>query len=99
MVDKELIKQRKSQYGDNFVAISTRFSKYLGKEINSADVCNLMALMKDARIEAIREKLSELDVFDDKKKIANLEASLADSIDDKDNYTFIGENYQEYLEL
>ena len=105
MIDKELIKQRKTQYGSNFDAISSRFSKYLKKEISNADVCSLMALMKEARIEAITKKIEyfsthfNIDVSENATTLEELELSLEDSINDRDNYNFISENYQGYLGL
>jgi hypothetical protein len=101
-VDVELIKQRKSQYGSNFESIARKWSTYLNTDKETDGpvlVAKMMALMKEARIEAIFEKMKELDPFDDKLELVQLECSLIDSRKDQANYLWIANNYKEYQEL
>jgi len=111
-VDEELIKQRKSQYGSNFEAIAEKWGKYLSTDdslgmldlgeaecIDGKNVAEMMALMKEARIEAIFEKMEALNPFDDRLELVQLECSLIDSRKDQANYLWIANNYKEYREL
>lgn len=51
MINKDIIKQRKQQYGNNFPDIAKKWSKYLNKEITPKEVAMLMALMKQVRVD------------------------------------------------
>lgn len=45
--------EREAHYGtpqDNFACIAEMWSAYLGHAVSSADVCNMMALLKIARL-------------------------------------------------
>ena len=101
MVDKKIVAQRKRVYGSNFKDIADKFSKRLCIKVTSCDVAELMALMKDARIEAIEKKMEVLENANtvDKKQILELDISLLDSRTDRDNYRWIAQNYPEYKEL
>ena len=111
MVDKELIRERKRIYSSNFDAIKTKWEKYFAEDMECAfylhddSVAKMMSLMKDAEIEAITEKIEyysthfNIDVSENATILEELELSLKDSIGDRDNYLWISENYQEYLEL
>lgn len=87
MVDLELIKQRKSLYGDNMKSIADKWSSYLEFELHEKDICEMMALMKEVRIEETQKKINEL------------KSSLEDSESDKDNYRWIARNFKEYKKL
>ena len=87
MVNKELIRERKAIYSNNFGAIAEAWGVHLEISIEPEDVAMLMAVMKQCRVDAIT------------KKIADLEVGLADSLDDLNNYKFIANNYEEYLKL
>jgi|SaaInlStandDraft_4_1057021.scaffolds.fasta_scaffold02351_21 hypothetical protein len=98
-VEKELIIERKRVYGDNFNRISGLWTDYLGVSVSTEDVCNMMALMKSARIEAIEKKLEhtqEEDYFGVNEDYTRLQHAKNDSEDDRDNYLWIANNFAEY---
>jgi|APSaa5957512576_1039674.scaffolds.fasta_scaffold20425_2 hypothetical protein len=104
MINKEIIKERKEQYGDAFNNIRTLWNKYIfqfreGKLLTNNDVCEMMALMKEARIRKIRKLILE---NKDKKRYDEnnkLQQSLDDNLIDRENYRWIVSHYSEYLEL
>ncbi|MDD4400171.1 MAG: DUF6378 domain-containing protein [Dysgonamonadaceae bacterium] len=85
MINKEIIAQRKEQYGNNFPLISKLFNNYLQNIKNvdivltPEDISILMALMKISRL-------------------AN-SPDHADSLIDLINYMWIALNYDEYASL
>jgi len=111
MINKELIKQRKEQYGSNFKDIEDKWNEYLQQNkgleylVTIMDVCNLMALMKTARIEAIELKIQELNELEKGSSRCTdriydkLQESLKDSIEDRSNYLWIANNFKEYEEM
>ena len=106
MLDKNIIKQRKTVYGDNFAPICERWNSYLGIKMTPKDVAMLMALMKDTRVTHIKKELASLrdatDFLTDKSlqfKYKRLKDSLEDSMTDKANYLFIATNFEEYKSL
>jgi hypothetical protein len=96
MVDKNLIKQRKEMYGDNFTCIKNKWEFLFQKIISEREVAKAMKLMKECRIEAIKQKIEQID---DKVMLKKLDKSLKDSILDKSNYEWIANNYEEYKNL
>ena len=55
---------REKHYGtpvENFQAIADMWSAYLGHAVSAADVCNMMALLKIARLRNGRHKDSSVD--------------------------------------
>ena len=105
-IDKNIIKQRKTVYGDNFAPICERWNSYLGIKMTPKDVAMLMALMKDTRVTHIKKELASLrdatDFLTDKSlqfKYKRLKDSLEDSMTDKANYLFIATNFEEYKSL
>ena len=105
MVDIELIKQKKSIYGDNFECIAKKWSKFLKSKLgissafrglNGAEVAVMMLLMKECRLDVISEKL---EFCGDKKIAGKLKEALGDSLKDRDNYKWIAENYNNYKKL
>ena len=103
MIDKNLIKERKRVYGNNFEDIARVWEAYLSKKlgvigrfsITPEDVAKMMMLMKECRIDAISKKLEECS-YDEE---VLLRTALQDSLDDRDNYEWIAENYEEYERL
>jgi len=103
MVNLELMKERKKVYGDNFEAIAKVWEEYLSKKlgvmgrfsVNAKDVARMMMLMKECRIDAISKKLENCS--NDEEVL--LRTALQDSLDDRDNYEWIAENYREYKRL
>ena len=103
MVDKELIKERKRIYGDNFTAIAKLWTDYLSKKLGTVgrfkvtrkDVAKMMKFMKEARIDVIMEKLK--DCTRDEEVL--LKTALQDSLNDRDNYEWIAEHFEEYERL
>ena len=85
-MDKELIKQRKHKYGDNFTRIAQLWTNYVGGKIKFTpiDVAKMMALMKIARLEFMKTS----GIKDTK-----------DTETDLENYNWIAENYDEYRAL
>lgn len=90
-MNKDLIKKRKAVYGDNFECIAKAWKLESG-----AEVALMMAGMKKCRIDAIKKKLRE---FPSPDVYMELESSLQDSEDDRDNYLWIARNYKEYQKL
>ena len=106
MIDKEVMKQRKKVYGNNFPAIAKNWSDFLGINITERDVAMMMAQMKETRIIFIKDKLNDLKDMPDFSRneealslCKQYKSSLEDSIKDKSNYLFIATNYDEYLSL
>jgi hydroxymethylpyrimidine/phosphomethylpyrimidine kinase len=109
MVDINIIRSRKSQYGSNFDAIKEKWEKYFEKELectfslHNESVAKMMALMKEARIEAIKEKLNDYDgqmgYVEESQYLFDLEESLIDSKTDYANYLWIAENFEKYEKL
>lgn len=84
MVNKEIIAQRKEQYGDNFPLMAKLFENYCKNikdegEFTPKDVSMMMALMKISRL-------------------AN-SPDHKDSLIDLINYMWIALNYDEYVSL
>ena len=105
MVDIELIKQRKAVYGDNFECIAERWSEFLKNKLSitksfrglsGKDVAEMMALLKECRIEVISEKY---EFCEDEEVAEKLKEALTDSLKDRDNYEWIAENYEKYKRL
>ena len=105
MVDIELIKQRKAVYGDNFECIADMWSEFLkGKlgitksfrGLNGKDVAEMMALLKECRIDTI---LKKYEFCGDEELAKKLKEALTDSLKDRDNYEWIAENYEKYKRL
>mgnify|MGYP005997452865 CR=1 FL=1 len=106
MIDKNTIAYKKRKYGNNFPEITTKWSEHLGFKLSEKDVCMMMALMKQTRIENIKNRLLEIKRIENFNtqndllvEIVELNKALEDSIKDKDNYVWIGNNYEEYLSL
>ena len=103
MLNLALIKQRKAMYGDNFECIAKEWNEKLKKRLgvlpsfrlSGDDVALLMMLMKECRIKAISDRL-EVCEQDDVKR---LKEALKDSLDDRDNYEWIANNYKKYKRL
>ena len=103
-VDKNLIKQRKAMYGDNFECIAKTWTGHLNLDgdaggtnhIEPYEVALMMAEMKQCRIDAIDKKLKE---FPTPEVYLELMASKEDSQADKANYMWIAKNYEEYKGL
>ena len=96
-VDKNLIKQRKAMYGDNFECIAKTWEGYFEDEpLDGNQVALMMADMKQCRIDAIDKKLKE---FPTPEVYLELMASKEDSQADKANYMWIAKNYEEYKGL
>lgn len=96
MLDKQLIKSRKEIYGDNFACIAEHWGNYLDIQIEGKEVAVLMAHLKQCRIEAIEEKLSN---GAEPEIAVKLLESLKDSKKDLMNYLWIGSNFEEYKNL
>jgi len=104
MIDKELIKQKKQIYGDNFEDIARVWSEFIKRKISVFDgfklkgeeVAEMMVLMKECRIDVISEKLEECE---DNETADKLKEALEDSLKDRDNYEWIAKNYKEYKRL
>ena len=89
-VDKQLIRNRKAMYGDNFECIAKKWA------CEPETVCTMMAAMKQCRIDAIKEKMKG---FPSPDLYLKLEKALQDSEDDMANYRWIANNYAEYQKL
>lgn len=104
-VDKNVIKQRKRVYGNNFEEISRLESEYLGIKITPSQVAYKMAILKQVRINFIKAKLQELkqdinfDTYIVQTQIKELNNGLEDSLKDYSNYLWISQNYAEYEAL
>jgi hypothetical protein len=104
MIDQKIIEDRKKLYGDNITDIAEVWSAWLYNNkagftdtITGSDVCELMSLMKQVRVEATMQiiedglraglDINELDRFHD---------ALEDSQIDRDNYRYIADNWDWY---
>lgn len=102
---KETIKKRKAIYGNNFKKISELESEYLGITITPQQVSYKLAILKQVRINFIKEKLQDFrndinfDTYIVQKEIEQLRNGLEDSLKDFSNYLWISENYEEYEAL
>jgi hypothetical protein len=96
MVDKNLIKERKAIYGSNFTCIKNKWEFLFQKVISEREVAEAMKLMKECRIEAIKQKINKTD---NKAILKKLNKALKDSFLDKSNYEWIADNYEEYKNL
>ena len=84
-IDKEIIKERKKKYGDNFEKIAKEWRKYLVNPlISSKNVATMMSLMKKVRLDFIEDNNSE---------------EYKDTLKDLANYSWIAENFEEYEKL
>jgi hypothetical protein len=108
MVDREIIRDRKKRYGDNFSDIAEVWTEFLYQNkdgfadvITPREVCEMMALMKEVRVEATREILQNIyiDTESANGEEINLENSLIDSTTDRDNYRHIARNWQWYQNI
>lgn len=105
MINKQIIKQRKEVYGNNFPQIADSWSRYLNIQVAPKDVAFMMAELKEVRINFIKNRLQDLknsDAFDTpiiQAEIKTLNYGLEDSKTDKENYLWIGTNYKEYENL
>jgi len=89
-VNKQLIKERKALYGDNFECIAKKWA------VEPETVCKMMANMKQCRIDAIDKKLKS---FPPPDVALKLMAAKEDSVEDMNNYLWIAKNYEEYKGL
>ena len=102
---KDTIKKRKAIYGNNFKEISELESEYLGIKITPQQVAYKLAILKQVRINFIKNKLQELkndinfDTYIVQKEIEQLRNGLEDSSKDYSNYLWISQNYEEYKAL
>ena len=106
-INKDIMRERKRAYGDNFSAIAKKWSDRLFNklwicpnsrfEITEKEVAELMALMKEARIEAIEEKIKE-NRLNGGNEFEYYDA-LHDNRIDKENYEWIAQNFEEYKRL
>lgn len=92
MVDKKIIKARKSQYGDNFQSVADKWSDYLGGVVAPQDVALMLAKLKEARLEHQLKHASS----NNKEEAQQL---LDDTKKDLNNYYWIAHNYKEYKEM
>lgn len=105
MICKETIKRRKEIYGDSFKEIARLQSEYLEIEITPKQVAKSLAILKQVRIDFIKERLETLrnvPNFNDciiQIEIKDLNNGLEDSKKDMANYLWISENYEEYESL
>ena len=98
MIDKNLIKQRKKIYGDNFECIANEWSFVFQKTITAKQVAEAMAKMKQCRLVAIKSKI-EKTMSDDRITLKKLNNALKDTIKDMKNYEWIANNYEEYKRM
>lgn len=105
MICKKTIQQRKAIYGNNFPEIARLQSEYMGVEITPQQVANILAILKQVRIDYIKKKLLKLKqspTFSDyttQIEIKQLKEGLEDSLKDFENYKWIATNYDEYESL
>jgi hypothetical protein len=108
MVDREIIRDRKKRYGDNFSDIAEVWTEFIYQNkdgfadvITPREVCEMMALMKEVRVEATREIIDEIyrDIDYSSGEDIKLENSLIDSTTDRDNYRYIARNWQWYQNI
>ena len=60
MICKDTIKKRKAVYGNNFPQIAELQSKYFGFEVTPKDVAMSLAILKQVRIDFIKNELLKL---------------------------------------
>lgn len=105
MICIKTIKQRKAVYGNNFPQIAELQSKYFGFEVTPKDVAMSLAILKQARIDFIKDKLQSFrdnprfNDYDIQIQTKDLNAGLEDSKKDLENYLWIAKNYAEYEAL
>ena len=105
-VNKELLKQEKMIFGDDFTPVCESWSMYLGIKITPKDVAMMMAQMKDTRVRYIQEKLNNIkdktgflkdhELQEDFRLQKNL---LAENQQKKAHYLFIATNFEQYKKL
>lgn len=102
---KDTIRKRKAIYGNNFEEIAKMQSEYLGIKITPKQVAYTLAILKQVRINFIKNKLQEFrndinfDTYVVQKEIEQLRNGLEDSLKDYSNYLWISQNYSEYEQL
>lgn len=105
-VNKELLKQEKMIFGDDFTPVCESWSMYLGIKITPKDVAMMMAQMKDTRIKFVQDRLNDLK--DKPDFLINRETqeaykiyknTLDESKQKKTHYLFIATNFEEYKNL
>lgn len=99
MINKDLMKDRVKMYGNNFPYFAKLVEEYYGSkiEVTPADAAAIMALLKQARVLNTKERLEKV-TLGTEEHMALLK-HYEDSIVDRDNYTWISEHYEEYLQL
>lgn len=105
-VDKELLKQEKMIYGDNFEPVCERWSKYLGIKITPKDVAMMMAEEKDTRIKHIQNQINDLKekpgfLIDNnlQELYGMFKSALDENLQKRTHFLFIATNFDEYLKL
>lgn len=103
VVDKEVIKQKKATYGNNFPDIAKEWSEYLNIDITPNMVSEMMVLMKQTRINSTVSALQDIKKIDSFHlngdlllKVRKLNIALEDSKIDFANYKWIADNYDKY---
>lgn len=102
---KDTIKKRKAIYGNNFPQIAELESSYLGINITPQQVAYKLAILKQVRINFIKDKLQKIEqntIYGTNKIIEELKYlrdALEDSLKDYSNYLWISQNYAEYESL
>lgn len=105
MICKDTIKKRKAVYGNNFPQIAKLQSEYFGFEVTPKDVAMSLAILKQVRIDFIKSELQKLredtnfDTYIVQVQIKSFNEALEDSKKDYENYHWIANNYDEYLNL
>lgn len=105
MICKDTIKKRKEIYGNNFPQIAELQSQYYGFEVTPKDVAMSLAILKNVRIDFIKNELQKLkddinfDTYVIQIQIKSFNEALEDSKKDYENYLWIATNYDEYLAL
>ena len=90
-VNKDLIKKRKEEYGNNFPSIAEAWSGRLDIEITQQMVAIMMADLKRVRLSHLALKVKTID--------SKHYPAYKDSLEDLENYLWIADNYEEYLKL
>ena len=105
MICKDTIKKRKAVYGNNFPQIAKLQSEYFGFEVTPKDVAMSLAILKQVRIDFIKNELQKFrddenfDSYMVQVQIKSFNEALEDSKKDYENYLWIAKNYDEYLSL
>ena len=60
---RNLIRERKLKYGNNFSDIAREWSEHLGKDIHENDVAKMMSLLKMTRMHQDKSEDSKIDYF------------------------------------